>query len=254
MYITLTVTFLHQLLFPLPPLLPPPRASLRYSAASPIDTNCYSTAASAACTPTSAAGCTCAPDATFSGSSTSSQIATARDAVIELWDKKACVSTFIGTLQTEGGALKALVDVLEADMLVLQNAIGSAQGAMAPVVENIDVVYSVGSCAFARRRMNGILTNTCEDVLGGVSALGASLLLIGIALYVFLFLLHNCAIARFRMYDVGCWKHDRTDGCCAKDYSEVAPEDNAANIEMVHKYSGGTNAAAREQLRGAKMI
>ena len=165
-----------------------------------------------------------------------------------------CATTFVATLKTDAAALKVLVDALDADMLSLQSAIASAQGAMEPVVENIDALYSAGSCAFARRRINGILHNTCGDVLAGVSALGVSLLLIGIALYIFLFVLHNCAIARFRMYDVGCWKHQRTDGCCAKDYSEVAPEDNAANIEMVHKYSGGTSDATRARLRGAEML
>lgn len=226
----------------------PPPVPTRYTASSPIDTDCYSAAASTACSPTNAPACTCASDNTFSSSSTANQIAAARDSVITLWDKKVCATTFVATLKIDAAALKVLVDALDADMLTLQSAIGSAQGAMGPVVENIDALYSAGSCAFARRRINGILQNTCGDVLAGVSALGVSLLLIGISLYMFLFLLHNCVIARFRMYDVGCWKHDRTEGCCAKDneYSDMALKGNAAaSIEMVNPYSGATSGATR---------
>ena len=86
-------------------------------------------------------------------------------------------------------------------------------GAMSPVSSNIDSLYAAGSCSFVRRRMNGMLNGVCGNMLGGVTEIYASLIVIGLLLLVFNFIIHQFVLTRFRFYDVACWRHTRTAGC-----------------------------------------
>jgi hypothetical protein len=182
---------------------------------------------------------TCAPANAHSSSASASAITGYRDALLALYDAKFCSGGLISNIQGNASGIKDLVNTLESDMKTLQTALGGASGAMDPVKENIDALKAAGSCNFVRRRFNGILTGVCGNTLAGVRGLGWTLLCIGLALYVFTMVLNHCAIPRFRMYDVACWHHERTKGCCPlKQHHD--DEDDVSNLEMVNKYSSGT--------------
>jgi hypothetical protein len=186
---------------------------------------------------------TCAPDADHSGCTNFADIQNARNALVTtMWTSNVCAGTLLDTFVSSSQSVKSAVDTLSASMNSLQTAIGGAKDSMVPVQDNINVLKAAGSCIFIRRRFNGILKGLCGDTLQGVSTMGWMLLVIGVALYVFYMVLNHCAIPRFRMYDVACWHHDRTQGCCPKSSDD--DEDDASNIEMVHKYSSGTNSRA----------
>ena len=61
--------------------------------------------------------------------------------------------------------------------------------------------------------MNGMLNGVCGNMLGGVTEIYASLIVIGLLLLVFNFIIHQFVLTRFRFYDVACWRHTRTAGC-----------------------------------------
>ena len=181
--------------------------------ASPPDTRCYSAAASAVCTLSSFSTCTCAQDAAYTTSSQAANIKTARDAVIKIWDTKVCTSTYITTMQSKAAAIKVLTDALKTDIAFVKNALGNADTQMTPVKDQITVLHAAGSCAFVRRRLNGMLNGVCGGVMDGTVKLTWDLTLIGAFLFGLLFMVQMCAVSRFRMYDVACWHHDHTEGC-----------------------------------------
>ena len=197
---------------------------------SPPDNRCYSTAATTACTPRSDNGCTCAKDLTYGTSGQAANIKAARDGVLQIWDTKECTNTYITKMQTDTAAIKVLTDKLVVDIAYVKNALGAADGSMTPVTEQIGVLINAGSCAFVRRRMNGMLGGVCGPVLEGTVKLAWDLTLIGVFLFGLMFMVQMCAVTRFRMYDVACWHHDHSAGCGG----EVADDEDEANkkIEM----------------------
>jgi hypothetical protein len=79
--------------------------------------------------------------------------------------------------------------------------------------------------------MNGGMTSVCGTFLGGLTAMSVNLTLIAFAFLVMLMVISNCAITRFRMYDVACWQHNATRGCSsapeAEESASVAPAPDA---------------------------
>jgi hypothetical protein len=128
-----------------------------------------------------------------------------------------------------------MADGLNPDLTLTQSGLAGASGAMTPIKEQIGILYSSASCAFVRRRMNGMLKGVCGNMLGGMYALAWSLTMIGIMLFGLLFVVQSCAVSRFRMYDVACWQHDHSEGKCGGDHGDDDDEDGGVELASVGK-------------------
>ena len=129
----------------------------------------------------------------------------------------------------------AMADGLNPDLELTKSGLAGASGAMTPIKEQIGILYSSASCAFVRRRMNGMLKGVCGNMLGGMYALAWSLTMIGIMLFGLLFVVQSCAVSRFRMYDVACWQHDHSEGKCGGDHGDDDDEDGGVELASVGK-------------------
>jgi len=129
----------------------------------------------------------------------------------------------------------AMAGGLNPDLKLTKSGLAGASGAMTPIKEQIGILYSSASCAFVRRRMNGMLKGVCGNMLGGMYALAWSLTMIGILLFGLLFVVQSCAVSRFRMYDVACWQHDHSEGKCGGDHGDDDDEDGGVELASVGK-------------------
>ena len=146
------------------------------------------------------------------GSMSSSKLAH-RDALMKMTMYQ-CTAAHVAQLSATSVTIQQSMVNFKTRMTTLQNALANAvPDAMNPIQENINALVALGSCAFIRKRMNGALTSVCGTFLGGLTSLAWTLSIIAISFLIMLFIVSNCAIQRFRMYDVACWKHNRTRGC-----------------------------------------
>jgi hypothetical protein len=177
----------------------------------------------------------CAPGATGTA-------ATKRDDVMSMIDVYTCTANHIQSIQTEAARIDTALSTFKTRMSSVQVDLSAVvPSATEPIQDNINHMIALGSCSFLRKRLNGGLTSVCGDFLQGLTNMAVNLTLIAFTFLFMLMILSNCAIQRFRMYDVACWRHSATRGCpggSKEDSATIAPErfeyDNDGNAKPVY--------------------
>jgi hypothetical protein len=152
-----------------------------------------------------------------------------RDALLALNVKHQCTNNLINSWEQEAQAISDDIANLKTRLSAFSTDLTTTiPASLMPINGNINRMVKLGSCSFLRTRLNGGLESVCGDFLGGLQAMSVNLTLIAVSFLVMLAVMSNCAIQRFRMYDVACWQHNATRGCSgapeAEASSTVAPE------------------------------